>query len=391
MSKECFAWLVEEVRSTNFMGTVNVNGVEKPSYLLHPERLEHDIAATLAVLRLSNNYSAMAPLLGCGRNTLSKTVERVICVLTPIMKKEISFARELIDHHCNRADGWLFPGKRVAVSTDTFPLTSWSFTKSNQPKYAGDVVKIIATTTNTGFFCSVGSALYTGASSDQVIMDRERLLDKLREENIITLADGVFTARDAVIVPHRQDTIKAAVRESPQQGEAMLRHNAAIQVLRSRTEHCYSRVQFGRWRGLHRWDHHDSLLWGAVQICAGLLNKEMYLRHGPAGRYGPLMHCQKKQAYALQEIRAHEVYNSRFKMRAIRLTDEEEDRLCGATYNRGVCEGSLFVVTANTVMNEAKPWDVRKKAGQFLLQYFNVRSAREVQALQAQYPEAFAP
>jgi hypothetical protein len=107
-------------------------------------------------------------------------------------------------HEANDTQG-IVPGCRLIA--DTVPCRTENIGNSNClyiSKYAGNVVKKLSFITLTGFFCEplcVPRVLYTGTSTDGVLLEHSSVDDFLKKHSSVVLADGGFYLNEVTITP----------------------------------------------------------------------------------------------------------------------------------------------------------------------------------------------
>lgn len=309
--------------------------------LLHTDARESTVAAMM---------KGLAP--GCGlccEDSIRTKVWPLMEATVRALEGEWLTARDEWIHHPNNK---MYKSVLVAPvynsfdiigSGDTSPIKCVSTIKDvHQPKYAGSVLKEFSIATHTGLVIYVSDVLYTGSSSDGIILENELLnneelrtlltkygllldggfhpttvrkevraaaaedpedpyRDKEGEIEIIpssasddssspgdglTQAKLLFPVRKPKIWPRHLDAHQS-LEEYNANAEEMLELNERHGFVRARIEHRYGDSGIGHFSGLleRRWRHDVKKLLWALKFVFIARNIETHQTHGPGGAY----------------------------------------------------------------------------------------------------------
>ena len=125
---------------------------------------------------------------------------------------------------------------------------------------------------------------FTGSTHDSTILSSSKFEEQWLTD--VYLADGIFAASKNLLVPFRRPAIWPT-KPCATNAVALQRLSSNEQHahFRARIEHVFSAVQFNRFKLFHSFKRSDTLLHQAFLVAIHVLNWELLLRYGVAGRY----------------------------------------------------------------------------------------------------------
>ena len=240
----------------------------------------------------------------------------------------ISWREAWLRHPLNSAQPFFDDDVKIAFDTMPIPVDDLNDDGTYfQPKYAEAVVKLFCCITLSGFIVDIGFSvtsegdedgfLYTGSSSDKVIMDASTVLQSLRQHGLRALADGGFYANPQVIIPYSKRDIwptrlsaRQTVQEWEEAADEKMRWNTVFSHFRGRSEHPFGRSLLGRFKAFVEWRWSVDLLHSAIYVACAALNMELQWRYANKGRYEPLTIEKVKEIES--KARAHKIESNRY-------------------------------------------------------------------------------
>jgi hypothetical protein len=226
---------------------------------------------------------------GWGERNAPDRIRRTLQALADGLHPDLF--REAIDNQPSLSP---FLPANIKIAIDTVPIYVDADEFTFQPKYAEDVYKVLVATTFSGYVVYV-SQLFSGTSADNNILQTCGIETLIAEHQTQVLADGAFSA-PYIFKPPTKPAIYPKYRERGQTdeqyweaAEEKLREVQRHSHFRSRVEHVFGRARMGRFAAFKNWQGRSKHnLRNAVVAAVGMLNLEVYCRHGWKGCYPPL-------------------------------------------------------------------------------------------------------
>ena len=246
---------------------------------------------------------------GWCQTTTDSTIRATLKKITDHLGKIKWYQRGLLDDNSNSL--YPFFEKDVVGSIDTVPVDVNHASHTFQPKYASDVVKLVCTTTHTGFILQC-SEPFQGAMHGNTALAASRFSNEWADGDKF-LADGVFAATPHILVPYSGPQIWPKKKKDAGATQLRLQRNQMHAHFRARIEHQFGASIFNRFRLLWRFKGETDTLKPIVLLVVNVLNFELLFLKGTSGRYRPVSEYSADEAHALHEkFRVHESMSSRY-------------------------------------------------------------------------------